>query len=281
MAYEFLGDGALDYFPCRYGGSRVLFRGPHRQPTGDYAVVLGGAETYGKFVAAPYPALIEAELSLPMINLGYPNAGPDLYLNTPEVISLAAKAKICVVQIFGATNLSNRYFTVHPRRNDRFLGVTPALRMLFKEVDFTEFHFTRHMLQGLKRVSPERLGMVLSDLRRTWISRMRSLLRSLPGRKILVWLDSMPPPRPGEGVDLQRSTALVDTEMIAAIAPLADLFVEFQPSAGAIMHGTAGMVFSAFEEPTAKLLPNSEVHAEIAMVLAHELRGLMEMKKGA
>lgn len=281
MAYETLGDGALDYFPCRYNGSRVLFRGPHRRADGNFVVVLGGTEAYGKFVPRPYPALLEAGLGLPVLNLGYPNAGPDLYLNAPEVMALVARARLCIIQIPGATNLSNRYFTVHPRRNDRFLGVTPALRSLFRDVDFTEFHFTRHMLQGLGRVSPDRLGIVVQELRQAWAARMRSLLRALPGSKVLLWVDTLPPPAAGAGYDLARGTALVDRDMIAALTPLAEAYVEVRPSTIALGRGTAGMVFSALDEPMARLLPNAAVHAEIADVLQRDIRHLLATEKGA
>ena len=60
MAFENPGQGALDYFPCRYGHSKLLFRGPRRKLDGAYCAVLGGSETYGKYVREPYPALIEA-----------------------------------------------------------------------------------------------------------------------------------------------------------------------------------------------------------------------------
>ena len=67
MAYEYGGDRALDYFPCRYGQSRLLFRGPPRNLDGAYAVVMGGTETYGKFVPDPYAALLEEKLGLPVV----------------------------------------------------------------------------------------------------------------------------------------------------------------------------------------------------------------------
>ena len=70
MAYAFPGAGALDYFPCRYGTSRLLFRGPRRMLDRPYVALLGGTETYGKYVPQPYPALIEAETGLRMVNLG-------------------------------------------------------------------------------------------------------------------------------------------------------------------------------------------------------------------
>ena len=108
MAYAYPGDGALDYFPCRYGMSKLLFRGPHRELDGPFCAVLGGTETYGKFVADPYPALVEQMTGLRMVNLGCINAGPDVFLNEPAVIEIAALARATVVQVLGAQNLTNR-----------------------------------------------------------------------------------------------------------------------------------------------------------------------------
>ncbi len=54
MTYMKLGQAALDYYPCRYGASKLLFRGPRRRLQGDYVAFLGGTETYGKFIETPF-----------------------------------------------------------------------------------------------------------------------------------------------------------------------------------------------------------------------------------
>ena len=153
MAYERMGETTLDYLPCRYGGCRLLFRGPQRRLEGSYAAFLGGTETYGKFIERPFPALVEARTGLRCVNFGWPNAGVDVFLNEPELLKMAGAARVVVLQVPCAPNLSNRYYSVHPRRNDRFVTATPRLQSLFPEVDFTEFHFTRHLLSRLRRVS--------------------------------------------------------------------------------------------------------------------------------
>ena len=48
------GAGALDYFPCRYGASRAVFRGPERDLSRPYVALLGGSATFGKYVATPF-----------------------------------------------------------------------------------------------------------------------------------------------------------------------------------------------------------------------------------
>lgn len=42
MTYDALGAGALDYLPCRYGTSKLLFRGPRRPLKDPYLVFMGG-----------------------------------------------------------------------------------------------------------------------------------------------------------------------------------------------------------------------------------------------
>ena len=70
MTFPVAAHGALDYFPCRYGRSRVLFRGPKRPLDGPYVAFLGGTETYGRFIETPFPALVEPALGQACINFG-------------------------------------------------------------------------------------------------------------------------------------------------------------------------------------------------------------------
>ena len=130
MTYERLGDSALDYFPCRYGTSKLLFRGPRRKLDGAYCAVLGGTETYGKFILQPYAALVEAATGITMVNFGCVNAGADVFVNDPAVIDACVKARATVVQVTGAHNTSNRFYAVHPRRNDRFLRASTLLKAI-------------------------------------------------------------------------------------------------------------------------------------------------------
>ena len=128
MSFEKRSAAALDYFPCHYGRSRNLFRGPRKRMEGDYIAFLGGTDTYGRFVPRPFPALVEDRLGLPCVNFGWMNAGPDAFLNDEAVLAAAQGARAVVLQVPGAQNLTNRYYAVHPRRNDRFVEASAALR---------------------------------------------------------------------------------------------------------------------------------------------------------
>ncbi len=275
MAYVFPGEGSLDYYPCQYGSSRILFRGPKRDIDRAYVAVLGGTETYGKFVPLPFPDLVEQELGLPVANLGCMNAGPDVFLNEAAVTQIAAQASVTVVQILGAQNLSNRYYAVHPRRNDRFLGATPLLRAIFPRVDFTEFNFTRHMLMSLQNASADKFEVVAEELRAAWVTRMKLLLSRLGRRVILLWGSDQAPPSPARRVDLARNPLLIDSEMIHAIrAPVAG-YVEAVFSAAALSQGVEGMAFAPMEAPAAAGLPGPSAHREVADLLMPAIHRLI------
>lgn len=275
MTFEFPGDGSLDYFPCRYGMSRVLFRGPRRDLAKPFVAVLGGTETYGKFVRTPYPALIEQATGLSMVNLGCVNAGLDLYLRDPDVLDTAARARLAVVQIIGAQNLSNRFYTVHPRRNDRFLHASPLLRSLFREVDFTDFNFTRHMLSSLHALSPDRFEVVADVLRAEWVDRMKMLLASLPCPTVLLWVGRAAPPAPCRRTSWSDDPLLIDCDMIDALRSDCTRYVQVVASAQALADGTQGLAFAPLETPAAQAVLGPAVHAQIADRLGPELLDLI------
>ena len=131
MAFDRLSDGSLDYQPCRYGKSKLLFRGPKKRLEAGYVAFLGGTETYGKYVVRPYPEILGGMLGVTSLNLGAVNAGVDTFHDDTTVLGLAREADLRVIQLSGAQYMSNRFYMVHPRRNDRFLRASPALKALY------------------------------------------------------------------------------------------------------------------------------------------------------
>ena len=275
MAYAFPGEGSLDYFPCRYGASRLIFRGPRRSLDRPYVVFLGGTETYGKYVPEPFPDLVEDEIGYGAVNLGCVNAGLDVFLAEDSVSQIAQRAEAVVLQVLGAVNLTNRYYLVHPRRNDRFIGATPLLKALFRDVDFTEFSFTRHMLRALQAASPDRFEVVAEELRAVWLQRMTRLLGQLPQRTVLVWMSEQRPPVQGRRADLTGDPILVDAAMLAAVRPLAHSYVEVISSQSAGSMGLEGMAFPPLEAPAAAALPGPAAHRDVARAVAEALEGVM------
>ena len=272
MAYEHKGVVALDYYPCRYGTSKLLVRGPKRTLDGPYCAVLGSTETYGKFIANPYPDLVEQATGMDMVNFGCVNAGTDVFVNDTSVMEACRGAVVTVVQVTGAHNISNRFYAVHPRRNDRFLHASPLMKSMFREVDFTEFHFTRHMLSTLQTLSSSRFGVVAEELRTAWVARMRLLLDRAGGRVLLLWMAGHTPDEASGELGMGRDPLLVDRAMIEALRPLTAGVVEIRASAEALGAGVAGMAYTPIDAPAAAELPGPLVHQEVATALVPVIR---------
>ncbi|EAQ04356.1 hypothetical protein OB2597_09439 [Pseudooceanicola batsensis HTCC2597] len=276
MTFERLEGRRVDYMPCRYGTSRTLFRGPKSDLSGPHVLCLGGTETYGKFLQTPYPALIERMSGLTAVNLGVAQAGPDIYLNDRDLLAMTGGARATVIQVMGAQNMSNRHYTVHPRRNDRFLAASPLLRTVYREVDFTRFHFTRHMLTVLQDLSADRFAILRAELQVAWVARMRALIELITSPVVLLWLaDRALGPNGGAAPLPEQSDPLfVTAEMIDALRPGVAAVVEAPASPDALLHRTEELVFSQVEAPAAATLLGAQAHRDAARAVAAALRGI-------
>ena len=267
MAYEFQGDGALDYMPCRYGKSKLLFRGPKRKLEGAYVATIGGTETYGRFVERPYPALTEDLIGLPVVNFGTVNAGIDVFAHDQTIVDACSRAAVTVIQVGGAQNMSNRFYAVHPRRNDRFLRASNLLKTIFREVDFTEFNFTRHLLSELAKTSPEKFAMVEQELREAWVARMKLLISKIESKVVLLWLSDHTPEAPTTNAADGSDPLYVDREMLMEVSPFVSAVIEVVVDADEVTAGQDQMVFSDLDEPAARGLLGTLAHAKAAHAL--------------
>ncbi|WP_460272617.1 DUF6473 family protein [Celeribacter sp. ULVN23_4] len=275
MAYQNMGDGALTYNPCRYGTSKLLFRGPQKDLDVPYVVFLGGTETYGKYIEAPFADLVEAGTGIETVNLGCVNAGLDVFLGDDSILDICAKAKMTVLQISGAQNMSNRFYAVHQRRNDRFLRASTLLRTIYREVDFTDFNFTRHLLQTLEQVSEEKFSMVRQELRDAWGARMRTMAQKLHGELILLWVSDHAPEDEAACEAIGADPLFVTREMIEDIRPLVKDVVEVVVTPEEIEQGYGLMTYSDLDAPAAREMLGPVAHAKAADALRESLARIL------
>lgn len=261
MSFERASASALDYDVCRYGVSRLLFRGPKRSLDGPYVAFLGSTETFGRCVIDPFPSLVEDKTGTACLNLGQANAGLDAFVGDPEVPRLLNGARLSVVQILGAANMSNRFYRVHPRRNDRFLNASSTLSSIYGEVDFTEFTFNRHMLQTLQATSGERFRLVRDELRKAWVARMRLLLKGLTCPTVLLWVHVQ------TDDPLGQDPLLVTQDMVEDVSETAVDVIEVSVRPAGKSGDTDGMVVGQTEWPAAERLIGPRAHHEIAASL--------------
>ena len=259
---------------CRYGNSKLFFRGPKRSLSGRYHAFIGGTETYGKYISSPYPALVEAALGRACVNFGVVNAGVDVFVNDPTVMAACATADITIIQVMSAHNLSNRFYKVHPRRNDRFLSASTMLMALYPDVDFADFNFTRHLLGALYSRSPEKFEIVRAELQMAWLARMRAMIDKVGQRIILLWLSAEPlndRPWNEKSEPFKSEPMMVSGTMIEQLRDKVLDVVVACPSEEARLLGTQGMLVPPAEAEIASELPGVGAHEEAALMLAQAI----------
>ncbi len=272
MAYERPGESPLDYQVCRYGQSKLLFRGPKRNTKQNFIAFVGGTETYGKYVVKPFPDLIEQRLGVPCVNLSAMNGGVDAFVNDDSVLSLCGRAQTTVVQIMGAHNMSNRFYSVHPRRNDRFLKASTLMRTIFREVDFTEFSFTRHLLTTLKTLAPDKFEVLEQELKAAWQARMDLLLSRITGKVILLWVADRAPDDTQQCRGLGQDPLFVDDAMVAHARAKAHGYIEVIVPEDVKKQGTHGMLFPQLEAAAAQEMYGPATHE----IVADQLTAVLE-----
>lgn len=250
--------------PEPYGGFAAQPRATWPQPDPDapYVAILGGSATLGKSVARPFPDLLAAATGLQVLNLGVTGAGPTVYLSDPGLLHLISRSAAAVVQVTGAETMSNPYYTVHARRNDRFVATTPALRSLFPELDVTEIHFTRHLLQVLARIDADRFDVVVQAMKAAWVAQMQRLLACLPRARWLLWLRDNPPPRCANTLEPGTGPLFVDAAMLDRLHPLSGEVLVAIPSPEAHERDKG----EGSGQPQG--LPGATAHREVANLLA-------------
>ncbi|WP_407494790.1 DUF6473 family protein [Pseudooceanicola sp. MF1-13] len=262
MTCDHIGRRPINYMPCRYGTSQISFRGPKPDLRAPYVLFMGGTETYGKFVISPYPNQTARQLGLSAVNLGVCNTGPDLYLNEPTLTAFSRNAKATVVQLTSIQNLTNRYFSVHPRRNDRFVQAAELLRTIYRDVEFSEFHFTGHLMHHLHHIDPKRFDILKVELQQAWCARMKALILTLSGPVVLLNLTGLP-----------DALGLLPTDqMIQDLRPLVHDILDAPVSPAARDEGTDRMIHAPLEKAAAEQLLSQRGHDELAEALATKLR---------
>jgi hypothetical protein len=169
-----------------------------------------------------------------------------------------------VIQITGAQNISNRFYSVHPRRNDRFLKASRLMQTIFAEVDFTEFHFTRHLLRGLE-------GYLAGKVRDGPAGTARGLGRPdagpaqrLNNRAVLVWMSRHALDDGPTGLTPADEPLFVTRGMVDALRPHVRDVVEIVARPEEVRAGRAHLASDRTDRTAAEDLLGAEVHARVA-----------------
>lgn len=272
MAFEYLGANALDYDLCDYGSTKRQFRGPELKTDRAYYAAIGGTETFGKFVEEPYPKILQELSGVPVANLGQMYSGAQYAFDEVGVLDICNSAEATIIQLTCIQNMTNKYYSVHPRRNDRFLEASALLRSIYPDVDFTVIHFTGHLMHALYSSCPRRFGEIISDLRQDWVCRVHAHLSILTNRVILLWMASNEIDEDARTELISSEPMFVQNEMLDDLAASNCEIVKVIATPDELAAGYDRMIFNPVEEPAAENMLGPIVHQEVAKRLAKVLK---------
>ncbi|RRH76960.1 DUF6473 family protein [Falsigemmobacter faecalis] len=190
---------------CQFGQSRLRFRAQETVLGRADVTVLGSGISFGRFCREPWPDLLARGAGLRLRNLAVPQTGPEAWAQDDDLMALALRSSLQIVELPCCLRVSNRFWQLHPRRNDRIIRVLPPLKALYPELDLAEVIFSGHLLRLLESICPRRFALVQEAAARAWLDRMGALLADLPGPVVLLWLH-MPQPRAlSPGADLVQA----------------------------------------------------------------------------
>lgn len=270
----------IDYRLFRYGSGRLQFRGPCPDMDQPYIAFVGGAETFAPGAERPFADLVSAQLPYPVLNLGQPGAGPDLYLGDPLMQVAVARAQAVVVAAPSACYLSNRLYRVHPRRNDRLIEGLAPLRARYPAIDLSDVTFAGHLCRVLFEADPHAFLEVMVEIKTAWVARVRTLLRLGGRRSILLWAATTPPADPLEGnylAQMDMHPAFVDQDMMDDVSVEAGKVVECvtrAPLLPADVGGGGAYVAPNDRRADAALRP---AHQDVAQSLVPVLSAILGM----
>ena len=170
----------IDYQTYHLPGIYEEFRGP--RVTGEkFVVCVGAAQTFGRFVVAPYPMLISRALGIEVLNLGRGGAGPTFPLSNPLLLEHINRARVAIVQVFSGRSQSNSLFQTV---NHGMRGINRTDGRLVSASDFYTW-----LLQQDEQLARK----IVAETRVNYVRAMTDLLNAIATPKVLLWFSVRTP----------------------------------------------------------------------------------------
>lgn len=228
IGYQRDDERIIDYDLWRVDGLDSDLRGP--QPDlvrGQYAVAIGAAQTFGRFVKHPYPELLSERIGFPVVNLGFSGAGPSFFLQRSHLLKGINDARFVIVQMMSGRSISNSRFEVQKNQGVVVDRGQPGSRPLFAE---TAYRSLLH--EGTDDVA----ARLRAEIRWRYIQENLNLLAAIKPPKILLYFSVRPPAYKEHLKDLAGYWGgfphFVNQGVIDALRPHASHYVECVTSAG-------------------------------------------------
>jgi hypothetical protein len=212
--YQRMDEQFLDYGMVQLHGE--WFRGPLDQGP-DTIAWLGAAQTFGRYVTEPVPAVVGNRVGLGTLNLGSGGKGPEYFLRRPDLLAEVNRCRVAVIQVMSARASDNSLFQSGK-------GGASGLRLdtgapAPKSLDIV----TDLLAQGKRRKARQ----LVRESQNAYVQSMRMLFDAVKPPKILFWFAYRDPPYAVTGYrrTLEIFPQLVTRGMVSQIRQSANRYV--------------------------------------------------------
>jgi hypothetical protein len=230
----------VDYQMYSLGKTNLWFRGPavENLKPGQYFACIGAAQTFGCFCEQPFPTLLQEELGLPALNLGYGGAGPYFFIKHQELLPYINQAKFVIIQVMSGRSESNSLFDsggleLLTRRSDGIqLGADAAYKRVLEGNDLWQnVPFGQRYVRGLIKILEKgKVKKLVAETRNNWIKNYQILLSQITAPKVLFWFSKREPEYQEKynslGALFNEFPQLVTQDMINQIKDWSNEYVE-------------------------------------------------------
>jgi hypothetical protein len=293
--YQAIDQAVVDYHLYELEGLEAYpMRGPRQvsDRSERYVAYIGAAQTFGRFVARPFPELVAERIGVPALNLGRSGAGPTWYRDTPAAMEWLNSADAVVVQVMSGRSVPNSMMDVP------YVGGAVTFReggppnptfSTGKGTTVEGMRAARAYEWVIEHHDEETVRRIVAESRANWIDLMTGLLDDVSTRTVLLWFSHRPPQYREAYTSVARLFGgfpqLVNREMVDAVREHADRYVEVVTDRGrpqTLLNRTTGEVEVVFDrerfpgrpDHTRHLntyYPSPEMHEDVVAPLAEAL----------
>lgn len=246
IGYQATDRNVIDYDLWFEAESMVEFRGPRRDFSASGGIVcIGAAQTFGRFVARPFPQQVSDLLQCDVLNLGRSGAGPEYYLERSVLMNRLHRADTVIVQAMSARSVTAGRFQARKNNN----GV-------LKYVDGPmagQSDLAQRAYQTLRETEGEdAFWLQVAAVQAQWVAYHQKLADAIPGEKVLLWLSEHAPP---DTLDLRNSpvgifphfvtSAMVESVINMGFKPVFCVLKDMSPQV--LVNDRTGVVENVFD----------------------------------
>ncbi|HEY1614810.1 MAG TPA: DUF6473 family protein [Rhizomicrobium sp.] len=184
LGYQFTDRRCVDYEIWFHGELRHPLRGPRAlfDTTARYWSFVGAAQTFGRFVQHPFPALVSDCFGMQHVNLGFAGAGPEYFASKPGLLEVINGSSLCFLQIMSGRSVSTTLLkTIGQGGMLKFMdGPLLGEKMLALDA-------YKALLQKYGRAE---IAKQIADVKSNWCRSYLELIGKIRVPTILVWVSS-------------------------------------------------------------------------------------------